>query len=67
MTENQEFENKFKDVPICDGNWDESTTFGMENSPPEIDDDYSDDDNDQSAAVCVEEDLGFGLADMYDV
>ena len=48
MTANEEFENTFKDVPIlpvCDDNWDESMTFGLDNAPPWIDDDYSDDDN----------------------
>ena len=70
MTENQYFENAFKEVPILpvsDDNWDESMTFGMDNAPPGINDDYADDDNDESAALCIEEDVGFGLADMYDV
>jgi len=42
-------------------------TFGMDNAPPGINDDYADDDNDELAALCIEEDVGFGLADMYDV
>ena len=69
VTANQEFENAFKDVPIRDDNWDESMTFGMDNAPPGMDDDYSDDDNDESAALRNEneEDVGFGSADIYDV